>query len=69
MRLRPSLFACLFACVAIAAPVQAEKTEKITLAVMPLKPQGGMSEDKARILDDLVATQMAPYAQYKLITA
>ena len=69
MRLWSPLFVCVLACIAIALPAHAEKTEKITLAVMPFHPQGGMSEDTTRILDDLVATHMVPYAGYKIITA
>jgi len=60
---------CALVSLVLPAAGNADTSEKITLAVMPFNPQGGMSEDKARILDDLVASQMIPYTQYKIITA
>ena len=60
---------CALACLGMTMPASAQAAEKITLAVMPLQPQGGVAEEKTRILDDLVASQMVGYTQYKVITA
>ena len=69
MRLWFTQLVCILTCLGTATPSLAQANKKITLAVMPLQPQGGVAEEKTRILDDLVASQMVGYTQYKVITA
>jgi hypothetical protein len=40
-----------------------------TIAIMPMGYQGGFSEDKARILDELIKTEIANYPELHFITA
>jgi hypothetical protein len=39
-----------------------------TIAIMPMGYQGGFSEDKARILDELILAEITKYPQHQFIT-
>ena len=49
--------------------LHAETEGRLSLAVMPLQGQGGVSKETVLILDNLLSAQMAEFPEYKIITA
>lgn len=67
--MRYSLMVLLTACTFTSAAFAAAPNTPRTIAIMPFGAQGGFDKDKARILDELIKTEIANYPNQHFITA